>query len=114
MIEKWFEDFTLLKKIRAADGLGAKPAAFTVDTAFRGALTLTMGSEITAAGQPVLADSPVLLYDFDVTLAHGDHIRREKDGAIYRVTGRGEGMRAPAWSGLRFAQTPVERLVIPC
>ena len=56
----------------------------------------------------------MLLHEFDVTLAPGDHIRREKDGAVYRVTDRSDNMRAPAYSGLRFCQVNVERTVIPC
>ena len=56
----------------------------------------------------------MLLHEFDVTLSPGDRFRRKKDGAIYRVCGRSDNMRTPAFSGLRFAQVPVERVVIPC
>ena len=66
------------------------------------------------AGQITLRSDPVLLHEYDVTLAPGDHVRREKDGALYRVAGRSDDMRTPAFSGLSFAQVPVERLVIPC
>ena len=112
MIQQHFEAFTLLKTTPADDGLGAQPPSLTEDVAFRGALTCTTGKELTTGGRAVLEDKPTLLYDPDVTLAHGDRVRREKDGSIYRVCA--DSMRAPAWSGLRFAQTTVERLVIPC
>lgn len=112
MIEKWFEAFTRLNPTPASDGLGAAPPALTEDLPFLGALTYTPTREFTAGERPVLSDAPVLLYEYDVTLAPGDRVRREKDGAVYRVTG--QGMQAPAWSGLRFAQAQVERLVIPC
>lgn len=112
MIEKWFEPFTLLAAVPTGDGLGAAPPVLTDDIAFQGVLTFTTGEELAAGGQAILAESPILLYDLDVTLAHGDLIRREKDGSIFRVTGK--DMRAPSWSGLRFAQTSVERQVIPC
>ncbi len=112
MIEKWFEAFTLLAQTPADDGLGACPPVLTEDTAFCGALTFTAAEEITAGCQPILEDKPTLLYDPDVTLTLGDRVRREKDGAIYRVCGGSMG--APRYSGLRFAQAKVERLVIPC
>lgn len=112
MIEKWFEAFTLLKATPVADGLGAAPPALTEDIPFLGALTYAVEQVLTAGERPVLADAPVLLHEYDVTLAPGDRVRREKDGAVYRVTG--QGMRAPAWSGLRFGQAQVERLVVPC
>ncbi len=112
MIEKWFEAFTLLAKIPLNDGLGAHPPALTDEVAFQGVLTFTTAGEIPAGGQPVLEDTPTLLYDPDVTLILGDRVRREKDGTIYRVCGG--CMNAPAHSGLRFSQVKVERLVIPC
>lgn len=114
MIERWFEAFTLLEKAAAPDGLGGETAALTPSIPFQGALTLTAGDMTNAAGQPVLAESPVLLHETDVTLVPGDHIRREKDGAVYRVTDRSDMLRAPAFSGLKFAQAPVERVVFRC
>lgn len=114
MIEKWFEAFTLMARYAAPDQLGGETVEFTPALAFQGALTLSPGKEITAAGQPALQEHPQLLHEFDVTLAPGDYVRREKDGAIYRVTGRSDSMRAPEFSGLRFAQVNVERRMLPC
>lgn len=114
MIEKWFESFTLLEKQTEPDGMGGECFTYSPLLPFRGALTFTTGSEISAAGQMMLQENPVLLHEFDVTLAPNDHVRREKDGAVYRVTGAADSMRSPAFSGLRFAQVPVERVVIPC
>lgn len=114
MIERWFEDFTILLNESFPDGLGGQQAYFTPDADFRGALSYTTDDEISAAGQFVLSENPVLLHEFDVTLSPGDHIRRKKDGTVYRVCGRSENMRAPAFSGLRFCQAPVKRVVIPC
>lgn len=113
MIEKWFEDFTLMAKQSIPDGLGGETTLYDPDMPFRGALTLVPGEEFPMGGQPVLKENPVLLHELDVTLAPGDRVRREKDGAIYRVGGHSGGMRAPAWSGLQFAQVPVERVVLP-
>lgn len=112
MIEKWFEAFTLLAQVPVDDGLGARPPALAEDVPFRGALTFTVAGEIPAGGQIALEDTPTLLYDPDVTLVAGDRVRREKDGAIYRI--KGGSMGAPAFSGLRIAQVKAERLVIPC
>lgn len=114
MIERWFEPFTLLEKETADDGLGGTSAGYTPILGFRGALSMTTAEQTSMADQPVLAETMVLLHEFDITLAPGDHVRREKDGAVYRVADRSGNMRAPAFSGLRFAQVPVERLVIPC
>lgn len=114
MIEKWFEPFTLLERRATADGMGGERCTFAPVLTFLGALTYTTGSEVDAAGQMLLQENPVLLHEFDVTLAPSDHVRREKDGAVYCVTDRSDSMRSPAFSGLRFAQVPVERVVVPC
>lgn len=114
MIEKWFEPFTLLVKAMATDGLGGTQTTFAADRAFSGVLTYAAGREITVAGQPMLRESPVLLHSLEQPLRPGDHVRRERDGAVYRVTDRSENLCAPSFSGLRFAQVPVERLVVPC
>lgn len=112
MIEKWFEDFTLLEKHAIPDGVAGQTTLYNPGVPFRGALTLVTGEEFPMGGQPVLKENPVLLHELDVTLSPGDRVRREKDGAVYRVGGHSGGMRAPAWSGLQFAQVPVERVVL--
>ena len=112
MIETRFEAFTLLTVRSVIDGIGAQQSSFEDDLPFRGLLTFTTAARLSAGGQPMLEETPTLLYDPDVTLSPGTPIRREKDGAIYRVCGSSLG--APAYSGLRFLQVKVERQVCPC
>ena len=113
MIERWFEAFTQLEKLSAPDGLGGETGGFRPGTPFRAVLTMVPGKEFPMGGQPVLMENPVLLHDFDVTLQPGDLVRREQSGAVYRVTGCSDLMRSSPWSGLNFAQAPVERVVLP-
>ena len=112
MIEKWFEPFTLLKRAYSDDGLGARPPVNITDIPFQGALSFTATDEITAGGRALLKENPVLLYDPDATLSHGDRVRRDKDGSVYRVCAG--TLSAPAYSGLRFSQVKVEKEVRPC
>lgn len=114
MIEKWFEPFTLLEKHATPDGLGGERISFTDELPFSGVLTWTGNETITAAERIALEESPALLHEFDVTLSPGDHVRREKDGAVYKVISPSGSLRTPVFSGLRFAQVQVERVVFPC
>lgn len=114
MIERWFEPFTLLGKERVSDYLGGECTKHTPVLDFQGVLTLTCGESTTLAEQPAVAEAFVLLHEFDVTLSPGDCVRRKRDGAVYRVGDNSNNMRAPAFSGLQFAQVPVERMVLPC
>lgn len=113
MIERRFEAFTLLESISVPDSLGGQTGGYRDAAPFTGVLTMIPGTEFPMGGQPVLVDHPVLLHDFDVTLQPGDHVRREQNGAIYRVAGCSDMLRSPAWSGLNFAQVPVERVMLP-
>lgn len=114
MIERWFEPFTLLERVSVRDEMGGEHVAFNPVMSFRGVMSLTAEAEVTVAGQSATAEALVLLHEFDVTLSPGDHVRRERDSALFRVTGRSGDRRAPAFSGLRFAQVHAERAVIPC
>ena len=114
MIEMWFEPFSLLERKLAPSGLGSMEAAFTPAMTFSGVVSFHTDSEVDAAGQLIPAETPVLLHEFDVTLAPNDYVRRERDGAVYRVTTRTDSLRSPAFSGLRFAQVGIERVVLPC
>lgn len=112
MLEHYFEPFTLLERRALPDGLGGECVTWQRVTGFRGGLTHTCGDEISVGGHAALRSTPALLHEFDVTLSPGDYVRRERDGSLWRVTGRSGDMRSPAFSGLSFAQVPVERLVI--
>lgn len=114
MIERWFEPFTLLEKREELDDLGGVDVTYAPTLTFQGALSYTAGTEANAAGQFVLEENPVLLHEFDVTLALGDHVRRDKTGVVYRVGGHSDTLRSPAFSGLHFAQVPVKKVVSPC
>ena len=112
MLTDYFEPFMLLERSAEPDGLGGETVTWKPVTDFKGAVTHTCGEENSVGGRAALRQTPMLLHETDVTLAQGDYVRRERDGAIYRVCGGSDGMRTPAFSGLQFAQAAVERLVI--
>lgn len=114
MIEKWFEPFILLEKQATPDLVGGESITFVPSLTFQGALSYTAGTETDAAGRFLLNEKPVLLHEFDVTLSPGDYVRRVQTGAVYRVMGCSDSLRAPAFSGLHFAQVNVEKVVILC
>ena len=114
MIQKWFEPFTLMEPVLEPTGLGSTTGRFNAGMTFAGVVSFHAGSEVSAAGQMILAETPVLLHEFDVTLSPNDYVRRDRDGAIYRVTSCTDSMRTPEFSGLHFCQVRVERVVLPC
>lgn len=113
MLTDYFESFMLLERCADADGMGGEIVTWQPVTSFRGALTHTCGKEIAVGGRAALRQQPMLLHETDVTLVAGDYVRRERDGLLFRVTGMSDGMRTPAFSGLQFAQVPVEGVMLP-
>lgn len=114
MVTDYFEAFTLLEKVGTSDGLGSECLSWEDVTSFRGGLTQTTGNELHVGGRVTARLSPALLHEIDVTLQTGDHVRRERDGSIWRVIGSSGDMRTPALATQQLAQVAVERLVIPC
>ena len=114
MIDKWFESFMLLSRQTQPDSLGGSQVSFVDDMSFSGVVTWQSSRATTAAGHMALEEIPCLLHEFDMTLSPGDHVRRERDGAIYKVTSGTGSLHAPAFSGLHFGQVAVERVVFPC
>lgn len=111
MLQDYFEDFILLERTQTADDLGGTSTTWTDGISFRGGITQVVGKEISPADLLALKTVPMLLHEWDVTLAQDDRVRRVRDGAEYRVTGRSGDMRTPTLSSLAFCQVPVERLV---
>lgn len=112
MLQDYFEEFILLERTQAEDGLGGNDENWAEGIRFRGAVTQVVGKEAAPAGLTALKTVPMLLHEWDVTLSQDDRIRRLSDGAEFRVAGRSGDMRTPAISGMAFCQVPVERLVL--
>ena len=111
MLQDYFEDFVLLERTQTDDALGGASTAWTEGISFRGGVTQVVGKEVDPAGLHALKTVPMLLHEWDVSLAQDDRVRRLRDGAEFRVIGQSDDMRTPLISGLAFCQVPVERLV---
>lgn len=112
MLTDYFEPFALLERAQTPDGLGGTAASWRDSLIFSGGVTFVPGGETTIAGLSALRTIPVLAHDYDVTLRQGDMVRRLSDGAAFRVAGNSADMRAPACADLRFAQVPIEKVVL--
>lgn len=111
MLTDFFEDFIRLTRLRQPDGPGQVQDVWTDGAPFRGGVTALTGVETTSAGAPALRTVPMLLHESAVSLAQGERIRRVRDGAVFRVCGASDNMRAPCCASMHFSQVPVERLV---
>lgn len=111
MIERYYEAFHRVSMAAQCDGAGAADWELTTGEAFFAGLCGASSAPITAAEQREAKVSAVLLHPRGVTLRCGDMIRRECDGAVFRVLSDSADSQTPDHSALNIARTKVERLV---
>lgn len=95
MLTDYFEPFTLLKSASCPDPCGGQLQQDVTELPFRAALADALGEEGERGGKPFIRVTPYLLCPPETPLKLDDIIRREKDGAHYRVCSRPEDRRTP-------------------
>lgn len=111
MLQDYCEPFTLLIPVTAGDALGCAAVRYETGETFSAALCAVPGVPADPAGRTAARHTPVLLHPRELSLMPGDLIRRQADGATYRVLDCSDFMRTPRVSFIAFAQATLERLV---
>lgn len=106
------ESFRVMEWAGESDGFGGQRERRTAGKQF-GALATREGEETLADGGLLLTKGQVM-HETCVRLKAGQVIRRERDGALYRVMSNSEMRVAPDGGRLRFAQVGAERLMGTC
>lgn len=84
MLEDYLEDFRLLEGDELPDLMGGSQSAYSPGLLFRAGVTATPGEPVSAGDHPALRLRPMLLHEWDVTLAPGDRV--EAASATARCT----------------------------
>lgn len=110
MLTDYFEPFVRLKASSYPDPYGGQVQQDVTEIPFRAALADALGEEGERGGKPFIRVTPYLLCPPETPLALDDIIRREKDGAHYRVCSRPEDRRTPLCAGFPYAEVRLERM----
>lgn len=110
MLTDYFELFTLLKADSCPDPYGGQLQQDVTALSFRAALADALGEEGERGGKPFVRVTPYLLCPPETPLQLNDVIRREKDGAHYRVCSRPEDRRTPLRVGFPYAEIRLEKM----
>ena len=106
--DKSFEAFRRMIPAPASDGFGGFGSVLREGEFFRG--TVVPVSEGEGAGGPLSTPGGRvrLAAEGTASLRYGDTVRREADGALFRITG--EVRRPPEGAGFGFLSAPGERI----
>ena len=113
MIDKFCEGWHVVEASPGDDGTGAAVWAAAESEGFMAGLAGMRVAAAEAAQQRRGRVTAVLMHPREVWLRCGQVIRRERDGAVFRVLSDSSDCMAPASSSMDAAQTTVERLVTP-
>ena len=111
MIENYYEPFRMLAAVKTEDGMGGADVTLVPGDMFAAGLCRGKAQPVTAAEQRKTRMQGLLLHPLEVVLECGALIRRERDGAVFRVMSDSSDMQTPAEASVFLAQTMVERLV---
>lgn len=103
----------LLRQVPGPDLLGGPATLWAEVATFTGAVAFVRHERAESGGRTAAVETAWLAHDPALALRPGDRLRRLRDGALFLVRGDAAATTAPAHSSLRFAQTPLERVVIP-
>ena len=109
MIGDYLEPFTPLRRVDTPDGEGGRSAAWVEGEPLEAGVTQATASDTAAQGGPAAAHQPLLYWRRAAALRSGDLLRRESDGALFRLIGAPCAMPCPARPRLYRAR--VERVV---
>ncbi len=111
MIDRFFEAWQLIDATAVSDGMGAAVWSAAEGEAFRAGLVRAKVRAVESAEQRQGHVTGTLMHPRGVRLCCGQLIRRERDGAVFRVLSDSTDCISPEASAIDAAQTTVERLV---
>ena len=106
-------DMVLMDKTSQTDPeFGGILTVWKEGAAFKGNLVPKNSADVRIAQQQGAKAIYTLVTDKKIVLSRGDVVRRAMDKADFRVTADSADMAVPAFSSIRYAQCPVERVVL--
>lgn len=113
LLEKAYEDFTVINKSVVDDGYGGVVTTWTDGAKIRGAIVLDSSAEIKIAQAAGYRSVYTLTVHKDVELDMHTVIRRESNGVIFRLTNNSDDKKTPDSASLNMRQYSAEEWSLP-
>ena len=108
LLEQAYEDYTIINKVKEADGYGGYTTTWKDGATIKGAMVFNNSIEAKKAEAAGVTSVYTLTTKKDVVLEYHDVIRRESDKKVFRVTSDGDDKYTPASAGLNMRQVSCE------
>lgn len=113
LLEQAYEDYVLLDKVRADDGMGGYSTQWKEGVTIQGAIAFNNSLQARKAQKEGVSSVYTLITKRNITLEYHDVLRRVRDQKIFRVTSDGDDSFTPASAGLDARQVSCEEWQIP-
>ena len=113
LLEKAYEDYTMLNKVTMDDGYGGYTTEWTDGATIKGAIVFNNSLEAKKAEAMGVSSVYTLTTKKTVVLEYHDVLRRLRDGKIFRVTSDGDDKFTPESASLDMRQVTCEEWTLP-
>ena len=113
LLSEAMEEYTILNKVKEADGYGGTTTTWKDGASIKGAMVFNASLETKKAEAMGVSSVYRLTTKRTVILEYHDVLRRESDKKIFRVTSDGDDSFTPASAGLDMRQVTCEEWQLP-
>ena len=113
LIDQMKELCTMMDRKSVSDGMGGFRPIYTVGAQFMAAVVRNNSMEARVAEKQGVTEVYTVTVDRNMDLQYHDVFRRDRDGAIFRVTSNIADSRTPAAASFSFGQVTAERWELP-
>lgn len=109
LVDKMMEDCTMLDKRTTSDGLGGYTTEWVDGAKIRAAIVKNSSIQAKIAEKSGVTEVYRITVGKGTPLVYHDVIRRDSDGATFRVTSNIKDSETPAVASFQFGQVDAER-----
>ena len=113
LLENAYEGFTILNKSIVDDGYGGIATVWTDGATIQGAMVFDNSAQMKTAMAAGYKAAYTLTVKKDIELDFHAVIRRESDGAVFRLVSNSDDKKTPKGAGLNMRQYSAEEWTLP-
>ena len=112
LIDNYKEEFVFMNKAKVSDGEGGFSVDWAEGAAFEAALTLDSSLAARVAEAEGVSNLYTVTVEKDIALEFHDVIKRQSDGAYFRITSDGTDKHTPNAATLNMRQASAEKWML--